>query len=80
MIEALFPKRGDLDAIEILALSIGLSLAITPLIGLLLNYTPWGIRLDPIVISLTTFTLTMAMLAAHRKFTISRNIQIRHAG
>jgi len=78
LIEALFPKRGDLDAIERLALSIGLSLAITPLIGLLLNYTPWGIRPDPIIISLTIFTLTISLLAAHRKFTLSKNSHIRH--
>ena len=72
LIEALFPKRGDLDTIERLALSIGLSLAITPLIGLLLNYTPWGIRLNPIIISLTIFTLSTAILAAHRKFTLGK--------
>jgi len=72
LIEALFPKRSDLDSIERLALSIGLSLAVTPLIGLILNYTPWGIRLDPIVISLTIFTLTMSLLATHRKFTTAK--------
>jgi len=81
LIEALFPKRLEsrsLDAIVRLALGIGLSLAITPLIGLLLNYTPWGIRLDPIVFSLTLFTLTMSLVAAHRKFTQSKNFHIKH--
>jgi len=77
LIEALFPKRNDLDGIERLALSIGLSLAVTPLIGLLLNYTPWGIRLDPIIISLTLFTLTISLLTTHRKFTLGRNLQRR---
>jgi len=78
LIEALFPKRNDLDGIERLALSIGLSLAVTPLIGLLLNYTPWGIRLNPIIISLTIFTLTMSLLATHRKFTLGKNFHIKH--
>jgi len=78
LIEALFPKRGDLGGIERFALSIGLSLAVTPLIGLLLNYTPWGIRLNPIVISLTLITLTMSLLAAHRKFTLGKNSHIKH--
>jgi len=81
LIEALFPKRLEpksLDAIVRLALSIGLSLAITPLIGLLLNYTPWGIRLNTIVISLTLFTLTMSLVAAHRKFTLSKSFHIKH--
>lgn len=79
LVEALFPKRGALDIIERFALSIGLSLAVTPLIGLLLNYTPLGIRLDPIVISLTLFTLGMCLLAAHRKFTICRGWHTTHA-
>ncbi|MBI4813009.1 MAG: DUF1616 domain-containing protein, partial [Methanobacterium sp.] len=49
------------------ALSFGLSIAVTPLIGLALNYTPWGIRLDPILISLTIFTLAMCLIAFLRR-------------
>ena len=51
LIAALFPKIGDLDGIERTALSFGLSIAVVPLIGLGLNYTPWGIRLIPVVVS-----------------------------
>jgi len=51
LISALFPKAKDLDVIERVALSFGLSIAIVPLIGLILNYTPWGIRLYPVLIS-----------------------------
>jgi len=67
LIAALFPKWGDLDGIERAALSFGLSIAVTPLIGLALNYTPWGIRLDPILISLTMFTLAMCLIAFLRR-------------
>ena len=67
LIAALFPKWGDLDGIERAALSFGLSIAVTPLIGLGLNYTPWGIRLDPILISLTIFTLAMSIIAYLRR-------------
>jgi uncharacterized membrane protein len=67
LIAALFPKWGDLDGIERAALSFGLSIAVTPLIGLGLNYTPWGIRLDPILISLTIFTLAMSLIAYLRR-------------
>ncbi|MDG6898415.1 MAG: DUF1616 domain-containing protein [Nitrososphaerota archaeon] len=67
LIEALYPKKEDLDSLERLALSIGLSLALVPLVGLLLNYTPWGIRLDPIVISLSALGLALALVAATRK-------------
>jgi hypothetical protein len=68
LIEALYPRGEDLESLERLALSIGLSLAVVPLIGLILNYTPWGIRLTPIVTSLATFTETMTVLALVRKY------------
>lgn len=67
LIEALYPKKEDLDSLERLALSIGLSLAMVPLVGLLLNYTPWGIRLDPIVASLSLLGVALAVVAAIRK-------------
>jgi uncharacterized membrane protein len=60
-----------LDGIECLALSVGLSLALVPLVGLLLNYTPWGIRLDPIMISLTILTVGLALVAFARRFRLS---------
>ncbi|HEY3274470.1 MAG TPA: DUF1616 domain-containing protein [Methanocella sp.] len=67
LIAALFPGRKDIDAIERTALSFGLSIAVTPLIGLALNFTPWGIRLDPIVVCLTIFTLICAAVANYRR-------------
>jgi len=67
LIAAFFPARGDLDGIERVALSFGLSIAVSPLIGLALNYTPWGIRLDPILTSLTLFTLAMVGIAWYRR-------------
>ncbi len=67
LIAALFPKKDDLEGIERLALSFGLSIAVTPLIGLILNYTPWGIRLTPILISLSAFTLIMLLIAFIRR-------------
>ena len=74
-IQALFPEGKELDSIERLALTIGLSLAITPLIGLLLNYTPWGIRLDPIVAALSMFTLGIGMAGSFRKYRIARKTE-----
>jgi hypothetical protein len=68
LIEALYPKKEDLQGLERLALSIGLSLALTPLVGLALNYTPWGIRLNPILASLSLLTVLLALLALNRKF------------
>ncbi len=75
-IKALFPTAvpiktptKNLDAVERIALSLGMSLALVPIVGLLLNYTPWGIRLTPIVLSLlslTTVFATTAIIREHR--------------
>jgi uncharacterized membrane protein len=70
LIAALFPAKSDLDGIERTALSFGLSIAVVPLIGLGLNYTPWGIRLLPILISLSVFTFFMCGLAYLRRTTL----------
>lgn len=71
-VEALFPIRNELDEIERFSLSIGLSLAISPLTALVLNFTPWGIRTIPVFISLSLVTLAFGLFAAWRKFLISQ--------
>lgn len=70
LIAALFPKKTDLDGIERTALSFGLSIAVVPLIGLGLNYTPWGIRLTPVAISLAIFTIAMSCAAYWRRMSL----------
>ena len=60
----------NLDTIERVALSLGMSIALVPIVGLLLNYTPWGIRLTPIVLSLTTLTSAFATTAIAREYQI----------
>ncbi len=59
--------RSGIDGIERVALSFGLSIAIVPLIGLVLNFTPWGIRLVPILASVSGFTLIAVAAAAVRR-------------
>jgi len=68
LVEALYPRGEDLESLERFALSIGLSLAVVPLIGLLLNYLPWGIRLTPVTLSLAIFAEAMAAVALARKY------------
>lgn len=68
LISALYPRRGEMDTLERVALSIGLSLAIVPLIGLILNYTPWGIRLEPIMAAMAFFAEAMAVVVVVRRF------------
>ncbi len=61
LIATLFPEKKTLDLIERIALSFGLSIAVVPLIGFGLNYTPFGIRLDPILWSLIAFNVAFSI-------------------
>ena len=67
LILALFPEKERLGGIERIALSFGLSIAVVPLIGLILNYTAWGIRLEPILYSITSFIFIMSIIAWFRQ-------------
>jgi len=64
---ALFPRREQLRSVERVALSLGLSIAIVPFIGFILNYTPWGVKLYPILISLTIFILVASLAAWYQQ-------------
>ncbi|MEW5748747.1 MAG: DUF1616 domain-containing protein [Candidatus Thermoplasmatota archaeon] len=64
---ALFPENDRIDGIERVALSLGLSIAIVPLIGLALNFTPYGIRLDPILASVSGFILAASAVGWYRR-------------
>ena len=67
-IKALFPTK-ELDNIERAALSMGMSIALVPITGLILNYTPWGIRTTPVTLSLlalTTIFATAAIIREHQ--------------
>jgi len=66
--KALFPTK-EWDLIERTALSIGLSLALVALIGLLLHYTPWGIATTPATLCLlgiTTISATAGIIREHQ--------------
>jgi len=74
-IKALFPEKSNfkkseksLDTIERVALSLGMSIALVPMVGLLLNYTPWGIQLTPVTLSLLALTLVFATTAIIREY------------
>ncbi|KLK87515.1 hypothetical protein SZ63_10655 [Methanoculleus sediminis] len=64
---ALFPARDDLDGIERIALSLGVSIAAVPLFSFALNYTPWGIRLDSIAVTLLAFSLVAGLIAQFQR-------------
>jgi hypothetical protein len=67
LIKALFPSN-ELDFKERITLSMGCSIAIVPLVGLLLNYTVWGIRITPIMFSLSIFTIILSNIGIYREY------------
>ena len=69
--------RSGIDGIERVALSFGLSIAITPLLGLVLNFTPWGIRLVPIMVAVSGFTVAATAVAAVRRRNLPEDERFR---
>ncbi len=68
LIKALFPTK-KMDNVERIALSVGMSLTLVSIVGLLLNYTPWGIRVTSITLSLLALTATFSAAAIIREHT-----------
>jgi uncharacterized membrane protein len=66
LIKAFFPGR-EMDDIQMSVLSIGSSLAVVSIVGLLLYNTPWGIQLIPVTVSLLSLTLILAMFGVVRE-------------
>ncbi|MCX6007016.1 MAG: DUF1616 domain-containing protein [Chloroflexi bacterium] len=75
LISALFPKQGDIGATERIALSFGASIAIVPIIGFVLNFSPWGVRLVPVLVSMGLFILIMAVTGFLRQQLLPRELR-----
>lgn len=74
-VKAIFQKKVPIkttsesfDNIERLVLSIAMSIALTPMVGLILYYTPIGIGLTPITLSLLALTTLFATAAMAREY------------
>jgi uncharacterized membrane protein len=63
---AFFPANWRLSGMERVALSFGLSLALIPLIGMILNYTPFGIELESLMYSIASIILLFSLVAWYR--------------
>lgn len=67
LLKALYPNKEP-DGLTRFALSIGLSIALVPLVGLVLNYTPLGLRLGPVAASLAVLTAALLSAALARRY------------
>lgn len=71
-IMVLFPKKNEIGMTERFCMSFGLSIVVVSLLGLFLNFT-FGIRLIPILVTLCTYTIIMAVVATHREGKFQNN-------
>lgn len=66
--ETLFPREDSLDIIEKLTFSIGLSFAVTALVGLFLSFTPFRLTLGSALAALGSVVIFLAVVALIRKY------------
>jgi predicted Zn-ribbon and HTH transcriptional regulator len=66
--EALFPREDAMDVIERFTFSIGLSFAVTALVGLFLSFTPFGLTLTTALPALGSLVIVLAIVALIRKY------------
>lgn len=67
LVETLYPRQADMERLQRVLLSVGLSLALLPFVGLLLDYSPWRITLASTYGALGLLSIFLAVLAALRK-------------
>jgi uncharacterized membrane protein len=68
-----------LDAIERIALSLGLSMAVVPVVGFALYYLPSGLELFPLSESILVLTLFLSTLAIWREYKARKSLFLRKA-
>jgi uncharacterized membrane protein len=68
LMAALFPGKNGVKNIERAAFTVILSLVLVSLAGLVLNYTPWGIRLTPIYIAMSIIIVIASGIALLRRY------------
>ena len=82
----LFPHRvpfktnsENMDAVERIILSLSLSLSLTPIVGLVLYYTPLGFGVAAITLSLLTLTLILGTISLMREYLTAVSRKIRNS-
>lgn len=71
------PSGNAITTVERLALSVATSIAVVAGVGLLANFSPWGVRPAPVVAGTTVVTLGAVAVAAHRRAAAPRRTRRR---
>ena len=69
---ALYPRKIGITGIERVALSFGLSITIVSLIGLIMNYSQWGIRLESMLYTIASIMLITSIITWFRQRRLSK--------
>lgn len=75
LIAAFFPEKNRVSLVERAVLSTIFSLVIGALVGLGLNYTPWGIRPAPVAVALVALTCLSVAIAQMRRRALATEIR-----
>lgn len=75
-----FIARNRLSYVERMAVSVGLSLAIVAIIGIILAYGSTGITLEVVMGTLTAVIVALAIVAAYRDFVRRKDVRLAHQG
>jgi uncharacterized membrane protein len=75
VVAALYPEastvEGGLDGLERLVFAVGASVVVVPLVGLVLNFTPWGVRPVPVLVGLSLVSGVATVVATRRRRRLS---------
>ncbi len=71
IIAALFPRQHQLGGLERVGLSLGTSIVLSPLVGVLYHFTPMGIQAYPILLTLAALILAGSAFAWRQRRRLS---------
>jgi uncharacterized membrane protein len=80
ILTAFLTPSGILNTVQRIAISTSLSVAIIPILSLILAPTPWGIKTWPMAIGLSAITLGMALIALIRWYRLKPEQRLPEPG
>lgn len=73
LLAAIFPGREQISGMERLVVGIALSIALAVLLGLYLNYSPWGIEIESVLYSLSALIFLNSTIAWLRQIRLPKS-------